>query len=127
MNKEEEIQLQNLATQVNQLNNEIQKQQMSLRTLENSINTIEEYEKLTEDKNSFVTLGSGVLVKSILKKQDTVQVNVGGILIEKKTQEAIEILKQRQTNLRHNMTEMQKAKGNLEQNYTQFLKKAQQK
>jgi len=125
MDREEAARIQILEKQVVQLNNQLGQMQQSMYSIEGTINELENYEKLeSKEKESFVLLGNGVFVKGKLNKQDTVYVDVvGGVVIEKKINDAIKTLKERQDKIKTNMGELEKGIGALQKVYTDLLKK----
>jgi len=92
-----------------------------------SLSSLEEMKDLKEDKDSLFPLGGGIIAKGILKKSDTVLVDVGaGATVEKTVEETIELLKEREKTLRKNMIDLQTMLVNLEEAYVGASQRTQE-
>ena len=78
----------------------VQKQMAALEQsaieISTAINAIQEISKMKESKDSLIPLGAGAFAECSISKQDKLLIDIGsGVVVEKKTEEALKILESR--------------------------------
>jgi prefoldin alpha subunit len=96
------------------------KQQMDLllRTLNEISNTKSVLDSFTEEKDGFVSLGAGVLVRAKIPAQDVLLMDVGsGVLVEKQISEVKRELTKREQALKQELEKIRNVLTQLQQEY----------
>ena len=125
--QENVIKMRSIESQVSTLHQQIQNFERAMIEVATSINALKEIQKLGKDNQSLIPIGAGVFIDAVMKKQDKVLIDVGsGAIVEKTIDEAIEVLTQREINIRNNIMGTENIVQNLETQYLEAGVKVQE-
>jgi len=112
------LQMQYLEQQMNFVQQQINAINGMLSEVEATLVSLGSMKGMKADANSLSLLGSGVYANSVLKKSDTVLVEMGGgVVIEKTIAEAVALMENRQKSAEEQLTKMTNMASSLESQY----------
>ncbi len=110
-----------LAAQFDALQKEAARLEQILTETMVTQNALKELEKQKEDKEAMIPAGSGVFVKGVIPKTKTVMANIGeNVVVEKEIKEVLEMLKQKEEQIRNNMKAVENSIINLRKEYAEL-------
>jgi len=105
--QEKYMQFQMLQQQMEEINQELQMLMQQQAELELSINAVKELEKTKVNNEILAPLANGIFIKTELKDNQTLVVNVGSdVTVEKTIPEVLELLEKHQQTVNQKVIEM---------------------
>lgn len=105
-NEENYMQLQLLQQQADQITNYVEKLQMQLKELDNSVEALTELQKTKVNTEILASVANGVFLKAELKDNQKLIVNVGSeVTVEKTIFEVIKLLEEQKGKITENLME----------------------